>query len=366
MSFPLNTLPAEFEEAHGSVDLGADEKPSLGDDGGEDEDLDINGLQQRVWLVKVPRFLMEKWNETQQEGVVLGRVRVYDEKDSNGDQKISVLLDEDSKPSVPTASSSHLKPDIRRAPTATTSTGRSVPLEYKLTLQNTATKNMYVFGEKEEEVKETGEEGHRKRRRITSVLGTVHHECSLTPLLSSLDASSSYRNIMRDRQRKASEPKRTIKMLDVDQGTANRLAAGQGLPGIKGRVSSFVKVKPSGASTNLRAARIPRNELLDVLFSLFEDKPYWQIKALTEHVQQPQVYLKEVLKEIAHQVEKGPYAGMWTLQAEYKGKGKEVKKGEDEDEKAPKAEGGDVKPKAEELESESESDSDDDMVEVQG
>lgn len=68
----------------------------------------------------------------------------------------------------------------------------------------------------------------------------MHHECALTPSLSSLDASSSYRNIMRDRQRKASEPKRTIKMLDVDQGTANRLAAGQGLPGIKGRVGSFV------------------------------------------------------------------------------------------------------------------------------
>lgn len=75
------------------------------------------------------------------------------------------------------------------------------------------------------------------------MLGTVHHECSLTPSLSSRDASSSYRNIMRDRQRKAAEPKRTIKMLDVDQGTANRLAAGQGLPGIKGRVSSFV-VRP--------------------------------------------------------------------------------------------------------------------------
>lgn len=132
-----------------------------------------------------------------------------------------------------------------------------VPSEYKLTLQNTATKNMFVFGEKEEEVKDSGEEGHRKRRRafsspppprrhsqslagITSLLGTVHHECSLTPSLSSMDASSSYRTIMRDRQKKASEPKRTVKMLDVDQATQNRLASGMGLAGVRGRVSNFV------------------------------------------------------------------------------------------------------------------------------
>lgn len=50
--FPTNALPAEFEQEHGSVDL-ADAKPVLGEDGGEDEDLGIQDVGQRVWLVKV-------------------------------------------------------------------------------------------------------------------------------------------------------------------------------------------------------------------------------------------------------------------------------------------------------------------------
>lgn len=56
--FPSNTLPAEFEQDHGSIDL-ADEKPSVGagprgtDDGGEDEELDLGDVGGRVWLVKV-------------------------------------------------------------------------------------------------------------------------------------------------------------------------------------------------------------------------------------------------------------------------------------------------------------------------
>ena len=53
LSFPLNTLPAEFEENHGSVDLGGDEKPGADGDGGEDEDFDLTNVEQRVWLVKV-------------------------------------------------------------------------------------------------------------------------------------------------------------------------------------------------------------------------------------------------------------------------------------------------------------------------
>lgn len=120
---------------------------------------------------------MERWSAVPEEGVVLGRVRVYDEslnpllafvlpahwlcanrKDSNGDPKIEIHLAE---PPPPAASTSDLKGKGRIS---------ALPTEYKLTLQNTATKNMFVFGEKEEEDEETGDVGHRKRRRKSSPL----------------------------------------------------------------------------------------------------------------------------------------------------------------------------------------------------
>lgn len=102
------------------------------------------------------------------------------------------------------------------------------------------------------------------------------------------------------------------------------------------------KAKPV-ASAASRTARMPRNELLDLLFTHFEQAPYWALKSLTEHVQQPQVYLKEVLGDIARLVPRGPYQGMWTLKEEFRGgKGGKVEGGEvkAEEDKKPDLGGG--------------------------
>ncbi|GAA5930537.1 hypothetical protein JCM1841_003161 [Sporobolomyces salmonicolor] len=323
MSFPTNTLPEEFQEEHGSIDL-TDDKPGIAngqDDDGEDEDLDLTRAGQRVWLCKVPRFLMEKWSQVEQEGAILGRVRVYDEKDEKGNPKIAVILNDAPSTSAGPSYLAPPKPDIKGKRPASPG-GDGVPTEYKLTMQNTASKNMYVFGERIEDDLETGEEGARKKRRITSMLGTVHHECSLTPSLSSTDAAAAYARILRERQRKAAEPKRTLKRLDVDQATANRLASGMGMGGVKARVGAFINTaKPTSAtsSSTARFSRIPKNELLDALFTHFGTAQYWTLRSLNDHVKQPQVYLKEVLGEIATLVKNGPYAGMYALKPEYKG-----------------------------------------------
>lgn len=163
------------------------------------------------------------------------------------------------------ASTSDAKPDVKgKRPAAASNaaaTGDGVPTEYKLTMQNTASKNLYVFGEKIEDDLDTGEEGARKKRRgsllsrlhayrggclprpittgVTSLLGTVAHECSLTPVISTPAASAAYARIMRERHRKAAESKRTLKRLEVDDATANRLASGVGVGGIKARAATF-------------------------------------------------------------------------------------------------------------------------------
>lgn len=202
---------------------------------------------------------------------------------------------------------------------------------------------------------------HARHPGKTSLVGTVAHECSLTPSIQSADASAAYARILRERQRKAAEPRRTLKMLDVDKAQANRMASGMGTAGLKGRVATFaVRFLPSfllerrgvslslllhvpsslclgeltrrmagpaqnttnkaksatsssggGAGQPQRLTRIPKNELLDLLFPLFAQAPYWHLRALNDHVQQPQTYLRETLNEVAILVPKGPYAQMW-------------------------------------------------------
>lgn len=70
-----------------------------------------------------------------------------------------------------------------------------------------------------------------------------------------------------------------------------------------------------------RAIRMEKPQLLDALISHFHSAPYWALKSLNQHVQQPQMWLRECLSEIATLVPKGPYANMWTLKPEFKGTG---------------------------------------------
>ncbi|BGP27174.1 transcription initiation factor IIF subunit beta [Rhodotorula toruloides] len=329
-AFRKDALPEEFEAEHGTIDLTDDIKPAAGGaggDDGEDEDLDLARAKQKVWLCKVPRFLLEKWQQAQSEGEILGRLRLWDEKDASGQAKIAVILqDSHSSSSQPTpgpSSSRDSKPDFKGKRPAQAQASDGVPTEYKVTVQNSESRNLFVFGEKVEEVMESGEEGARKKRRITSLLGTVAHECSLTPSISSADASAAYARILRERQRKASEPKRTLKRLEVDDATANRLASGMGAAGIKGRVATFnntsSKAKPGSSAAAQRNTKMDRPALLDEIFTRFSSAPYWSFRTLNDHLRQPQTYLREVLGEVAHLVPKGPYANMWALKPEFKG-----------------------------------------------
>lgn len=62
---------------------------------------------------------------------------------------------------------------------------------------------------------------------------------------------------------------------------------------------------------------MPRNELMDLLFESFEEYPYWSIKGLRARVEQPEVYLREVLSSVADLHKRGPYTGNWSLRPQY-------------------------------------------------
>ena len=81
-----------------------------------------------------------------------------------------------------------------------------------------------------------------------------------------------------------------------------------------------VKPKPAKGKFE-RMTRMPRNQLLDMLFNMFQERPRWSIKLLRVKTQQPEVYLKEVLSEIAMLHRSGEYNGLWELKDVYKGDG---------------------------------------------
>jgi transcription initiation factor TFIIF subunit beta len=59
-------------------------------------------------------------------------------------------------------------------------------------------------------------------------------------------------------------------------------------------------------------------QLTSRLFQCFNDKPYWGVPALKALLQQPDFWLREVLKKVADQIKEGPYANMWKLKDSWK------------------------------------------------
>lgn len=64
--------------------------------------------------------------------------------------------------------------------------------------------------------------------------------------------------------------------------------------------------------------RLERTELTDRLFGLFSEKPYWSIVTLRKTLKQPDAWLREVLKDLAEQVQSGEYLHMWKLKDSWK------------------------------------------------
>lgn len=73
-----------------------------------------------------------------------------------------------------------------------------------------------------------------------------------------------------------------------------------------------------GKPQESKAARIPQNELLDLIHNAFKKYKYWSLKALKAEVNQPEAYLKQTLELVAHLIRMGPYAMTWQLNQDSK------------------------------------------------
>lgn len=86
-SFEDDVEPLEDNRSRGATPSGrgyaGGSTPLLGKHGRDespvaDEELDTDQGNQKMWLVKVPRFLLEGWTKVEEEDKLLGTVRVYE------------------------------------------------------------------------------------------------------------------------------------------------------------------------------------------------------------------------------------------------------------------------------------------------
>lgn len=286
----------------------------------EDESLDMNLADgnQKVWLVKLPRYLAEKWADTQRlSGKRLGTIKIK----NDGKQQVKLVLNDNVT-------------DVL-----------DIPKEYDISMLNTHVRNSYVFSEsnlkkfKQEytelaevpnqpELKDEPEQttsyskyyrvlksgdGEEKKTYIpyvktipkkTALIGRICHDCQIVPGRN----DPNYKMLLSKRAGISKVPQRP-------KVTLMKEIPGMTLKGNHNLV--FLKTTLRSKSEG-RAIRMPKQDLLNLLFKLFEEYEYWSMKGLKERTKQPELYLKESLELIANLIKKGPYTSKYNLKPEYR------------------------------------------------
>jgi len=85
----------------------------------------------------------------------------------------------------------------------------------------------------------------------------------------------------------------------------------QNLNHLQKRFESFIKPTYKAKAQQNKAARVAREDLVDMLHAAFDEYQYWPMKALKARTKQPEQYLKEVLGDLAQLVRSGSFASTW-------------------------------------------------------
>ncbi|KAG7194516.1 uncharacterized protein KQ657_004731 [Scheffersomyces spartinae] len=325
----------------------------------DNESLDMNlaNGDQKIWLVRLPRYLADKWSNTEEmSGKQLGRVKIRNVPSSS------------SAGASASGSGNGKKLQVKLLLNNENGEYNQIPQEYDISILNTQVKNSYVFSEEnlkkfKQELTEVaqlpeqpqlqptesnkkglknkpqaggkkpyrffrvqknrlGADGQPVKKYVpfvktipkkTALIGKICHDCQIVPSKS----DSKYSQMLLRRQEIQTKPRPKVTLLDETPGVIQSQTG----PSIKGNNTSaflrstLTKDKKGGEG---RAIRMPKKDLLDLLFRLFEEYEYWSMKGLKERTRQPESYLKESLDSIANLIKKGPYTSKYNLKPEYR------------------------------------------------
>lgn len=222
-----------------------------------------------------------------------------------------------------------------------TTMNADIPKEFTINMTNRKVTNTYVFSEKDINIKKEASSStlpnvnnryapypkippsilslsHICSAELicveaTSIVGTVAHECTITPVM-----NASYSKTVKSRVQEANQPRRQVQIISEQNGIpSDSYLYNPSKNQPFGKFTGGTQRSKSESQHN-KATRIPKNELLDLLFKCFQEYEYWSLKGLREYVKQPESYLREALEEIAHLNKRGPYALKWSLKPHYK------------------------------------------------
>jgi len=251
------TTPAERKAAH------------------QERDLDTTNCARGVWLVKIPKYMKDKWAETSAAGSEVGRLKIM---------KVPGKL-----PAVSFSLAENCLKDAK------------LPREHKFILHSVKEQTLGVFSHAGPVTSGDAPPGALESEKLY-MEGQVIQKFECQPVV-----DKAYLKLKRDATKKAEEPVRKAALIDRPVVGYKPIARH------KHNIEFEERKKTEG-----KKARDDKDKVMEMLYAAFEKHQYYNIKDLQKITKQPITYLKEILKEMCDYNMKNPHRNMWEIKPEYR------------------------------------------------
>lgn len=232
-----------------------------------DTNVDMRNVARDVWLVKVPKYISEKWNNAPG-NIEVGKLRI--KKFANKRSEITMDLSQ--------AVLAMKKPNEK-----------DIPKHHKASATGMKNQKLGVFAE-------VGESSD------VILEGNVVTKLDFRPT-----GDNVYMNFKLESIKKAYLPRRKVEQL------TRAVTKFKPVSDHKFNIEYAKKKKAKG----LRVRR-EKDAVMDILFEAFEKHQYYTLKDLVVITNQPELFLREILREICVFNVKPPHKNRWELRPEYR------------------------------------------------
>ncbi|KAG7628221.1 putative DNA helicase [Arabidopsis thaliana] len=143
-----------------------------------------------------------------------------------------------------------------------------------------------------------------------SVEGKIKNKFDMRPHNENIE---SYGRLCRERTNKYMGKNRQIQVIDNARGMHMRPMPGMIIP-----TAAPEKKKLTNRTSEMKRTRRDRREMEEVMFNLFERQSNWTLRLLIQETDQPEQFLKDLLKDLCIYNNKGSNQGTYELKPEYK------------------------------------------------
>ncbi|KAK4724490.1 hypothetical protein R3W88_027269 [Solanum pinnatisectum] len=146
-----------------------------------------------------------------------------------------------------------------------------------------------------------------------SVEGKIYHKFDMKPHHENIE---NYGKLCRERTNKYMAKSRQIQVIDNDN--AKHMRPMPGFFATKASGSAAEKKKVPSKGLEMKRTRRDRDEMEEIMFKLFERQSNWTLKQLVHETDQPEQFMKDMLKLLCIYNNKGAHQGTYELKPEYK------------------------------------------------